>query len=201
MPVQHGDHPQRLFIGRVGDQIIPEANETQRPAGEISAPVALMREGNQPLDDVEDLYNDAVGGNRTVCCNVAPYIVDILISLRVKFVTRVTCHFECKRRASVFAIRRANASSPGIMFTLPLLMSSYRRSSMSRVSASSSTKPETASLTNSSGDWPLSAARSFSFFSSSGVKVTSMTFSIGETRHVVTAFKAGYVAARIISRL
>ena len=47
MAVHHGNHPERFFIGRVGDKIIVDANKTKRAVGKIRAAVAALRERNE----------------------------------------------------------------------------------------------------------------------------------------------------------
>ena len=45
--MQNGDYPKRLFIRRVGNQVVPHPFEAYRVAGEVRAAVSLMRKGNQ----------------------------------------------------------------------------------------------------------------------------------------------------------
>ncbi len=124
MAVHNSNHPEGLFIGCVGDQVIADANETQWPVCEISAFMTLMWEWNQALDGVENVYDNPVRGIRTVCRNVASDFINISVGFRMKLITAVFRHRLRLRSASVFAISRAKASSPGIIFTFPLLMSS-----------------------------------------------------------------------------
>jgi len=82
--------------------------------------VALTGKWNQGADGVKALSYYPVGGVPVVLCNVATN-VEVDLGFRVK---RVSAHAGRLRSASVFARRRAKASSPSMGFTLPLLRSS-----------------------------------------------------------------------------
>jgi hypothetical protein len=62
-----------------------------------------------------------VGCVRVVLCNVTAYVVEVRVGFGVK---RISAHAERLRCASVFAFRRAKASSPSMGFTLPFFRSS-----------------------------------------------------------------------------
>ena len=83
-----------LFIGRVGNQVIADANESEWTVGEVNTLVTLMRKGNQALNSVENIYNYSVGSIRAVRRNVASNFVDIFVGFRMQLITAVICHCE-----------------------------------------------------------------------------------------------------------
>jgi len=86
--------------------------------------MATVRKRNQVLNGIENLDNHPVRGIRIVGRNIAAEFVNVFVSFGVKLIPLVIRHRERLRSASVFAMRRAKASSPGIIVTFPLLMSS-----------------------------------------------------------------------------
>ena len=119
--MKSGNDPQRTFIRRTGDQAVPNSLETRGVAGEIRAAVALMRKRNQSSYRVLKFIHDAKRRIRTVLADVDRSLVNIGEGFGVK---RKPTHAGVVRRAAIRSRRRANASSPGMSFTLPLWMPS-----------------------------------------------------------------------------
>jgi hypothetical protein len=119
--VHDGNHPERLFIRRVGNQVVPHADEAKRAVGKVRAPVATVGKRDQAANGVKDFCNDPVGCIGIVRRDIGAYVVEVSVGFRVK---RLSRHAGRLRSDSVLAIRRAKASSPSMSFTRPLLMSS-----------------------------------------------------------------------------
>src|SRR5687767_5409888 len=122
VPVNDGNHPKRLFIGCISNQVIPHPHETQRAAGQVSPAVSLMREWNTTFEGLVNVRDYAVGGADAIGSDVFPNLIKIGLCPRVEIVPGHEPGFAL--RASLFSRSRAKTSSPGISFTLPLLRSS-----------------------------------------------------------------------------
>jgi hypothetical protein len=62
--VQDGGNPERLFIWRVCDQVLTDANEPQRAGCEVRSFPALLRELHDSTYAGEDVGHEAIGGVR-----------------------------------------------------------------------------------------------------------------------------------------
>lgn len=78
------DNPQRLFVGRISDKVIPRICEAQRARGEVGAAVALMRERDKRFDSRLNLINHSISGNVTVLGYEFPNSIEINRGFRVK---------------------------------------------------------------------------------------------------------------------
>jgi hypothetical protein len=101
-------------------QVITHKSKPQGPRSEVRTSVALM--GGTRLRMVKVFQDDPVGCVRVLVCNVIAYVVEVFEGCRVESVT--AAHAGLLRCASVFAFRRAKASSPSMGFTLSLFKSS-----------------------------------------------------------------------------
>src|SRR6266852_2027340 len=120
--VQHSNHPQGFFIGRVGNEVFTYKSEPQGPRTEVRALMALMWKRHKRANAVKNLRHDPVGCVRASLCNVIAYVVEVGEGFRVERVAVV--HAWRLRCASVFALRRAKAPWPSMGLTLPLFSSS-----------------------------------------------------------------------------
>jgi hypothetical protein len=84
--------------------------------------VANVRKRNYILDGAANLIDYAVGRFTAALAYVHRNFVDVDKGFRMKIVA--AAHAGPLRRASIRSCMRAKASSPGISFTRPLLMSS-----------------------------------------------------------------------------
>jgi hypothetical protein len=71
--VYNRDNPQGLFVRRVGNQIVADQKEPQRPGTEVRASVALMGKSQKPANGIENLRHDPVGGIPVFLRNVIAY--------------------------------------------------------------------------------------------------------------------------------
>lgn len=123
MAVHDGNHPERLFVRRVGDEVIPHANETKRTAGEIRASVTLVGKVNECANRGQNLGDDLIGGCEVIGSDVVLNLVQVKARFGVKLVAghQPACS---RSAAALFSRKLASISSPGMSLTLPLLISS-----------------------------------------------------------------------------
>ena len=60
-----GDHPERLFIGRICNQVFAYHNETQGPRGEVRAAVAPTGKQHKVVEGVFD-FGEEIGAANVV---------------------------------------------------------------------------------------------------------------------------------------
>ncbi|HXM20596.1 MAG TPA: hypothetical protein VN948_04930 [Terriglobales bacterium] len=82
--MQLGDHGERLFFGRVGDDIVSQRVKEQRPRGQVGTSVALVREGDEGSDGLVNFLAHAVGGIEIVIRNIFPNVVEVCVCLQVE---------------------------------------------------------------------------------------------------------------------
>jgi len=111
----------KRFFWRIGDKEIAYPHKSHGPRGEVGSPVALVGEANEGLNGFVNLFAHSVGSIQIVLRDVFPKLVKVPVRFGME---NIAAHARLLRRASLFSRRRANASSPSMGFTLPLLMSS-----------------------------------------------------------------------------
>ncbi len=84
--MKNSDAPQRLFIRRVGNQVVPDPLETHGVAGEIRTSVARMREWHKSANGGENFCDHAVSGVQVVGTNELPNFIKVRTSFRMKLV-------------------------------------------------------------------------------------------------------------------
>jgi hypothetical protein len=84
--VYHGDYPEWRFIGRVGNQIVPNPNETQGTACEVWAAIPAVRKRNGILECRVNFVNKPVRSFGAVLADVRCDFIDIDERFRVKSV-------------------------------------------------------------------------------------------------------------------
>ena len=119
--MQDGNDPYRVFVGRVGNEVIVNADETQRAGCQIRTAVAPVMEGNKTADNIENIRYRPIGGVNIVLGYLIPNLIEVGKRFRVE---SVPAHAGPVRRSSLFSRRRAKASSPSMGFTRPLFRSS-----------------------------------------------------------------------------
>ena len=75
--MHYSDHPERFFIGRIGDQVIPDAYEAQRAVRQVGAAMADMGERNDALNGSVNVVNYAMRGSRAVLADISGYFIDV----------------------------------------------------------------------------------------------------------------------------
>jgi hypothetical protein len=120
--VDHRDNPQGLFLGCIGAQVFMDKNEPQRPRSQVRPPVSLMGKSHETAKGVKYLGHDPVGRVRVFLGKVNSECRRGRRRLPGEARSRYLCgRLRC---ASVFAFRRAKASSPSMSFAPPLFSSS-----------------------------------------------------------------------------
>jgi hypothetical protein len=76
-PMDHSDHPDRIFIGRVRDQVVAHECEAKRPAGQVQATVHNVWGGSDTAERLEDLCREPVSGRHVVSGNEFPDVVEV----------------------------------------------------------------------------------------------------------------------------
>jgi hypothetical protein len=132
-PQNSGDHPgasaavnngkdeKWVFIRRICNQKIAHTQESHGPCSQVGAAVSLMGKRNEVLNGLVNLFSHPVGGVLIISRDEFSKLVKIDVRLGMQ---NVAAHARLLRRASLFSRNRANASSPSMGFTRPLLMSS-----------------------------------------------------------------------------
>ena len=116
-----GNNPQRLLVRLVSNKVIAHGRETQRAAGEVGAAVASVGNRNKRGNGRFNSIDQPVSSVRVILCDKLPNGVKVKLCFLVE---RLADHRRSARRAALLARRRANTSSPGMGFTLPLASSS-----------------------------------------------------------------------------
>jgi hypothetical protein len=80
MRVHNRDHPQRFFVGRVGDQIFAHDNEPQRPRGEVRAPMAAVGKRHHGANGVQNFGNYPVGRVQLIRRDIVPNLIKVVRS-------------------------------------------------------------------------------------------------------------------------
>jgi hypothetical protein len=76
--VEYRNHPQRLFVWRVGDDLFANQFEAERPGCEIWPSVTLMRKLHESADRRQYSFTKARGRTRVVVRDVFPDSGDVL---------------------------------------------------------------------------------------------------------------------------
>ncbi len=146
------NNPERLAGRSVGDQVIAHHNEAQRAVRQIGATKPLLGKTHQAFNRPIDFVHQTERGAGAVLPDISRDVVKVREGFWVKGIsvhanlqlpacggpygpersengelveTKAKISFHAgPRRASMFARKRAKASSPGINFTLPLSISS-----------------------------------------------------------------------------
>jgi len=84
MAVDDGNHPERRFIGRIGDQVIAYTDEAKRATGQVNSPVSLIWERHQVSDCFQNVLTNATRGCGTIGGDVFPNLSDIERRFRVE---------------------------------------------------------------------------------------------------------------------
>ena len=88
----HDRHnPQRYFLRRVGNQIVPRGREAQRARGEVGAAVALMGELNERFNGCLNVVDRPISGKMVVFSDELPNGVEVNFSFRVKIIPSHRC--------------------------------------------------------------------------------------------------------------
>ena len=116
-----GKDEERLFIRGIGNKKIVYARESQRPICQVRPPVTLMGKRNKVLNCFKHQVPYSIRRTQIILRNEFPKLVKVRVRLGVQ---NKAAHARLLRRTSLFFRRRANASSPSMGFTVPLLTSS-----------------------------------------------------------------------------
>ncbi len=84
--MKNSDGPHRLFIRRVGYEVVSDPLEPQRLAGEIRTAVARMRKWDKSANGGENFCDHAVSGVQVVGANELPDFIKVRTSFRMKLV-------------------------------------------------------------------------------------------------------------------
>jgi len=85
--VYDSDNPQRLFLRRVGDQVLTYQNEAQRARGEVLASVAGTGERYKIIYGLNYSRNHAVGSVGIIRRNELPNFVEVGPDFRVEIIS------------------------------------------------------------------------------------------------------------------
>jgi len=72
-----GNHPKRLLVGGVNDEVITHKQKSQRSGREIRPGVTGLRKRDRRANCREDFFNYAIGSVDAVSADVLPNFVEI----------------------------------------------------------------------------------------------------------------------------
>src|SRR5579863_5019642 len=75
--VHHGDNPERLFIRRVGNEVVADDREPQGARGKVRPFVALVRKGHKAANAAQYVLAHATGRERVTFRDKFPNFGDV----------------------------------------------------------------------------------------------------------------------------
>lgn len=80
--MHHGNHPQRAFIRRIGNELLPDNRKAQRTGCEVGPSVCLMRKEHQTVESLTNIHNYTVGGSDVIGGYIFPNLIEIDFGFR-----------------------------------------------------------------------------------------------------------------------
>jgi hypothetical protein len=90
--VHHGDNPKRLFLRRIGNQVLTYRNEEQGTFREVRAFVALIGKGSHGANSAKDLSRTRRAASGLFSRDVLPNFGNVPRRMRMKPKARLCSH-------------------------------------------------------------------------------------------------------------
>jgi hypothetical protein len=75
--MDHGDNPQRPFVGRISDQVVVDDYKAQRAGSQIRPSVASIGKRHNLANGVKYALSDTTSSLRALACDISPNICSV----------------------------------------------------------------------------------------------------------------------------